>query len=96
MMPACPARASNETITATIGFVETHTWIQPNKKTFNNADDLTAWLMDPCLVPFRKHLPSDLGQAFCDGVRTRMLPKTKQPDGSYKEIFNRLRFYAKK
>jgi trans-aconitate 2-methyltransferase len=91
-----PSAAKYESIVAAIGFAETRTWIQPNDKTFKNADDLTAWLMNPCLIPFRNHLPPDLGQAFSDSVRARMLSRTKQPDGCYNEIFNRLRFYGKK
>lgn len=91
-----PSAGEYETIANTIPFTEARVWIQPNDRVFPNAATLTAWIDNPCLIPFLEFLPQHLGSAFRDEVVQRMISKTKQSDGTCIEIFNRLRFQARK
>ena len=63
---------------------------------FSNASDIIGWVDQPCLVPFIRYIPCGLKEAFRQEVIEEMLKTTRQPDGSYFEIFRRIRVYAQK
>ena len=54
------------------------------------AEQLTAWIDQPCLVPFLQPLPIELRDGFRDLVVESMLRQTRQPDGTYFETFRRI------
>ena len=53
-------------------------------------DELTAWIDQPCIVPFLTHLPDALRDGFRDLVVEAMLERTRQPGGTHFETFRRL------
>jgi trans-aconitate 2-methyltransferase len=59
-----------------------------------DADAMIAWLDQPALVPFLAHLTPEMGRAFRESVISRMLTRTRQPDGGYFETFRRIQVRA--
>ncbi len=91
-----PSASAYETMVRGIPFTEAQTWIQPNHRAFPDTAALAAWVEQPCLVPFTDYLPPALGRSFSDEVVREVIERTRQPDGTCREIFNRLRFKARK
>jgi trans-aconitate methyltransferase len=78
------------------GLEDTQVWMGPVKHRFSDEAELAGWLDQPCLAPFVGHLGEELGQAFRQAVVDKMIERTRQPDGSFVELFQRINVLARK
>ncbi len=83
-------------IDITVGFSSCTIRYLNQDRHFSNASDIVGWVDQPCLVPFIKYIPQKLKETFRQEVIEEMLKKTRQPDGTYFEIFRRIRICAQK
>ena len=64
---------------------------------FENAEDMTAWIDQPSIVPFLKYISDDtVKRTFRDLVVDKMIKETLQEDGTCFETFRRVNLFARK
>jgi trans-aconitate 2-methyltransferase len=78
------------------GFVDIVVREENADRFFSSKDEMTAWLDQPSLVPFLRHLPADVGLRFRGIVVRRMIKRTRRADGRCFETFRRVDVAAKK
>ncbi len=78
------------------GFTDVNVWPEHIDQRFHTPDDMIRWLDQPCLVPFLPALPKTLQAPFRDTIVEMMLEKTRQPDDSQLETFERINAFAHK
>jgi len=71
-------------------------WLEAKEQRFPEAEAITGWIDNPCLIPFLQALPSELRRPFRDDIVADMLDRTRQPDGTYLEPFRRMNVWAVK
>ena len=71
-------------------------WGENKDRYFSEEHTLISMVEEAGLVPFLAVLPEDVKQLFRNAVITRLVAKTKQPDGCFFETFRRLNVYAEK
>ena len=93
-----PGVEEYQTLVQRAGFEETRVWLENADRFFRNADEMTAWIDQPSLVPFlaRFEARDPSRQAFRDDVVYRMVAMSLQPDGSCFETFRRINVSARK
>jgi trans-aconitate methyltransferase len=77
-------------------FKNSRVWTGNADRYFPDAAAMTAWLDQPCLVPFKQVLQPPGRTFFRDLVVEKVLAEAKQPDGRYFEKFVRLNVSAQK
>lgn len=63
---------------------------------FADADEMTKWIDQPCLVPFLRHVADVDKQRFRDAVVERMIERTRQDDGRCFETFRRINLFTRR
>ncbi len=91
-----PSKEQYTEFISTVGFSSCTIRYLNQDRHFSNASDIVGWVDQPCLVPFIKYIPQKLKETFRQEVIEEMLKKTRQPDGTYFEIFRRIRICAQK
>lgn len=91
-----PSKAQYESLMAPIGFSEVQIIEENRDRCFANADEMTAWINQPCIVPFLTVVPDGEKEAFRQEVIRLMIEKAAQSDGTCFETFRRLNVTAKK
>ncbi len=91
-----PAEQEYREMVEQAGFADCEVWIENADKAFPSAQEILAWMDQPCVVPFRTHLAEPRGRAFRDAVAQELLDRTRRADGTYFETFRRLNVRAKK
>lgn len=71
-------------------------WKENKDRYFPDEESIIGMVEEAGLVPFIAVLPEDLKKLFRDTVVKRMIERTKQRDGTYFEIFRRIKVYAEK
>jgi trans-aconitate methyltransferase len=71
-------------------------WEENADRYFANAEEMTRWIDQPCIVPFLAALPPELKKPFRDEVVNEMIAATREGDGRCFETFLRLNVLAGK
>lgn len=91
-----PSKTQYEKLILAVGF-STFTITERNRdRYFANAEEMTKWIDQPCIMPYINRIPNALNDAFREEVIEEMIGRTKQPDGTCFETFRRLKVYAEK
>ena len=77
-------------------FTEWRVWMQRRDQRFPSADAMVGWIDNPCLIPFVQALPAGLRKSFRDAAVEAILTRTRQPDGSHLEPFQRINVWARR
>lgn len=77
-------------------FSDAAVWDETADRHFADAAEMTAWIDQPCLVPFLAVLANGEKAAFRDTVVNAMIERTMQPDGRCFETFRRINVLARK
>lgn len=77
-------------------FEEAKVWGENADRYFDDAEAMTKWIEQPCLVPFLKCVGDVDKRLFRDTVVEQMIKETIQDDGTCFETFRRVRVFAKK
>ena len=78
-------------------FKDTKIWGENEDRYFENVEAITAWVEQPSLVPFLKHIDDkEKKRSFRDLVVKRMIEVTLQDNGTCFETFRRVNFFAMK
>jgi len=77
-------------------FSELNVWLENADRYFDSAQELIAWIDQPCLVPFMDALPERAKWTFRSAVVEAMQQRTRRPDGRYFETFRRINVFARK
>ena len=85
-----PGRDEYAALLDEAGFRDVHVELENRDRLFADADELIAWMDQPCLVPFLAHLPSPERAGFRTLVIDRMLSRSRHGDGRCFETFRRL------
>jgi trans-aconitate methyltransferase len=80
----------------TIGFRHVRVWDENADRYFADADEMTMWIDQPCLVPFVKRLTGKDREDFRNRVVDQMIDRTRQDDGTCFETFRRINVVARK
>jgi trans-aconitate 2-methyltransferase len=91
-----PSVNEYERLAGGFGFAETKIWQENADTVFPSEDALAGWIDQPSLVPFLACLHGPDRQRFRDIVVDRMLECTRQEDGTYIEVFQRINVWATK
>jgi trans-aconitate 2-methyltransferase len=89
-----PGLAEYEPLVRQAGFADARIWLENADRFFRNADEMTAWIDQPSLVPFLARIAEPDKQAFRDEVVYRMVAMSLQPDGGCFETFRRINVTA--
>lgn len=77
-------------------FVEHRVWGENADRYFADADEMTAWIDQPSLVPFLRQIDGPERMVFRNEVVGRLLTLTRQADGTHFETFRRINLLAMK
>jgi trans-aconitate methyltransferase len=77
-------------------FAHFDVWEENADRHFPDAESMTRWIDQPCIVPFLAALPEDLKRPFRDEVVAEMIAATQEEDGRCFETFRRLNVLARK
>jgi trans-aconitate 2-methyltransferase len=91
-----PAVREYEPLLCNAGFVDVVVSEENADRLFASADEMTAWIDQPSLVPFLRRLPVDIGVRFRDDVVSAMVSRTRRSDGRCFETFRRIDVSATK
>lgn len=78
------------------GLHNARVWGENADRFFPNAEAMSQWVDQPCLVPFLAHVPNHAKDSFRAFVVSRMIEETEQEDGRCFETFRRINVYAEK
>jgi len=78
------------------GFADADLWTEDVVRHFEAAEQMTAWIDQPVIIPFVRAVPEPLKQSFRDEVVEGMIAAARQPDGRFLETFNRMNLFARK
>ena len=91
-----PRPEDYEKLVRKTGFLNCKVWCESVKHYYPDENALTGWVDQPGIIPFIAVLPEGVKESFRNSVIKDMKDKTKQPDGTYLEIFERINVYAEK
>jgi len=80
----------------TTDFKNVDIWEEKLDTYFENEIALANWIKQPSIVPFLACLDENTGKRFSDLVINKTVEATKQNDGRFLVVFNRINIYAKK
>ncbi len=90
-----PSVKEYEGLLAEAGFAQGRVWGENNDRLFADADEMTRWIDQPCLVPFLPRLPEAERGAFRDAVVAETLRRARRADGRCFEAFRRIHVWAR-
>lgn len=70
--------------------------VENRDRFFADAQEMTAWIDQPSIVPFLSRIPPEKKEAFRSAVVDEMIKRTRKPDGTCFETFRRIRVTAAK
>ena len=91
-----PKPKDYEKLVRKTGFLNSNVWGECVSHSFPDENALTGWVDQPGIIPFVAVLPKGVRELFRNSVIENMKEKTKQADGTYVEIFERINVYAEK
>lgn len=91
-----PKLKDYEKLVRKTGFLNSRVWGEDINHHFPDENALVGWIDQPGIIPFVAVLPKDIKELFRNFVIESMKDKTKQADGTYLEIFERINVYAEK
>ena len=92
-----PTVEETDHVVRSAGFRDVRVWNRCEETRFPDAQPLIGWIDHPCLVPFISVLKNlDQQRRFRQRVVQQMIDRTRQPNGSYLETFQRINVKAHK
>ncbi|MBN2369181.1 MAG: methyltransferase domain-containing protein [Vicinamibacteria bacterium] len=85
-----PAGREYEPLLHNAGFSDIVVKEENADRFFGSAQEMTAWIDQPSIVPFLRRLPADVAARLRDDVVRTMLSRTSRPDGRCFETFRRI------
>lgn len=71
-------------------------WGENADRYFPDAETITRWIDQPCIVPFLDVVSEPFKRSFRDSVVEQVLATTRQEDGTHFETFRRVQLVATK
>ena len=89
-----PAVEEYSALVESTGLRHARVWGENADRFFADVATMVAWVDQPSLVPLLAHLADALAALFREFVVSRMIEKTRQPDGRCFETFRRVNVSA--